>query len=89
MWFKYFKKSAWRLRLHKTYNLKFKANELSQTKFLYHNYFKMFMFKIFGHEAPLRIFLVASTFSALGIYSYYSELYYGDERRAAKKLKDE
>ena len=71
MWFKYFKKSSWAIRLWRTYNLKFKSNDNGMTSNVYQHYFKILILKIWRTEGSLRLFNLSTLFSIVFIKMYF------------------
>ena len=70
MWYKYFNKGSWAVRLWRTYNLKFKANELGMGSNVYQHYFKILILRIWRTEGSLRLFAASSVVS-LGLIKVY------------------
>ena len=71
MWYRYFRKSSWAIRLWRGYNLKFKANENGMGGNVFHHYSKIMMFKIWRTEGPLRMFNLSTVFSLVFIKAYF------------------
>ena len=92
MWYKYFKKSSWAIRLWRTYNLKFNANDTTMASNVYQHYFKILLLKIWRTEASLRLFNLGTIFSLALIKVYFDNKNAVEDQKAKeendKKEKD-
>ena len=70
MWFKYFSKESWKLRLWRSYNLKFDANEFGVTKNVYMAQMQSFILKILRTDGPFRGFNVMLAAGVIRIYMW-------------------
>ncbi len=73
MWFKYFHKGNWNLRIWRTYNLKFDANEFGFGKHMHLAHLQAFIMKIARTEAPVRTFNIFLLLGSLKAYSYLTQ----------------
>lgn len=71
MWFKYFNKSSWAIRLWRGYNLKFKANDSGMGSNVYQHYFKIMVLKVWRTEGAVRLFNITTLFSLVFIKIYH------------------
>ena len=84
MWFKYFSREEWDLRLWKGYNLKFEANVYGSSRNMYVAQFHSLIFKIFRCEGVLRYVLFVGGWSLIATAAYFTS-----ESRAKKALIEE
>ncbi len=73
MWFKYFNKEDWNLRMWKVYNLKFDANVYGATRNVYIAQVQGLLFKIFRGEGVYRFVKFWTTLSSILIYMALTE----------------
>ena len=88
MWFKYFNKSTWDIRLWKTLNLKYNADSYGYFQYHWMSKIKNLYYKVIGNEGSVRTisFLLLVSFGS--IYSHYDEQANGEKNRM-QALKEE
>lgn len=84
MWFKYFNKEDWNLRMWKNYNLKLEANVYGSSRNMFMAQWQSLLFKIFRGEGVMRLFFSATLFSGIMIYSQLTK-----DSRARKAVEEE
>ena len=84
MWFKYFNKEDWNLRLWKSYNLKFEANVYGSSRTMHFAKLHSFLFRVFRGEGVLRYIVFVGGWATVTCYLKLSE-----ESRAKSSLKAE
>ena len=72
MWFKYFSKANWDMRLWRYYNLKYDANEFGFTRNMYFAYLHSLILKIARTDATVRSFNLILLLGVLKINAYLS-----------------
>ena len=86
MWFKYFNRSSWAMRIFRTRNLKYSADDFGCLKYHYASKFKNLSTKVFGNDVALRTFYFIWFFSLCSIYGFYDQFYNGEENERLAKL---
>ena len=84
MWFKYFSKEEWDLRMWKGYNLKFEANVYGSSRNMYMAQWHSLIFKVFRCEGVLRYVMFIGGWSLIA-----TGIYLTSESRAKKSLIEE
>ena len=72
MWFKYFNKKNWNLRLWRGYNLKFDSNEFGLSSNIYLAQLQAFIMRISRTEATIRAVNLILFLGGVKVYSYLS-----------------
>lgn len=81
MWYKHFNKSSWQLRLFRNKNLTFKYNDLGFNANMYASNFRNGVMRVFGHEAPLRVFSIFFVITMSSFYLHFNEKFYGEKNK--------
>ena len=85
MWYRYFSKKNWRMRLWRSYNLKFDSNEFGISSLVYLAHIQAFIMKLARTEAPVR---TLNVFLFFGLFKTYSYLSAQDPEEVAKREKE-
>lgn len=75
MWYKRFNKDSWMTRLWRNKNLCFKYNEFGFGASFYSGKLRNYYYRIFSHEAPLRVFNMFSFVMFISFITYYNKKY--------------
>ena len=72
MWYKYFNKESYQVRLFRGYNLKYNTNENGMAHSFLTNFIKMRNLQLWRSEGPLRTFNMLSFVAVCSIYGYFN-----------------
>ncbi len=84
MWYKYFHKGNWSMRIFRTYNLKFDANEFGFGRNMFLAHFQSLVMKVGRTDAAIRAFNLVMFFGCLKSYLYLTRK---DPELVAKEAK--
>ena len=88
MWFKYFNRQAWAVRLFRGRNMKFDNNSYGFFRYGYSSKLKNTIYKMVGNEGGIRILAWAVIFPMIGVYVYISEVIDGGKTALLQKAQE-
>lgn len=86
MWFKFFNKESWQMRIWRNKNLTFRYNDLGFSSHTYTSNFRNHIVRVFGHEGALRAFSLGFGVWLIMVFSYQYKKHFAE---ASKKKAEE
>lgn len=81
MWYKYFNKSSWQIRIWRNKNLNFKYNDLGFNSLIHAPQWRNWILRVFNSEASLRMFNLFFAITFISGFIHYQEKFLGDYLR--------
>ena len=88
MWYKYFNKESYQVRLWRGYNLRYNTNENGMAFNFLTNYIKMRNLQLWRSEGPLRTFNMFALVAVVSIYGYFNQDRAARQAKEAKEAND-
>ncbi len=88
MWYKYFNKESYHVRIWRGYNLRFNTNENGMAHSFLTNYIKMRNLQLWRSEGPLRTFNMLAFIAVCSIYGYFNADRAARQAKEAKEAQD-